>query len=196
MPRTTVPSSDGSVSPPSAVAAKPQRERVGERRVADEGEVVGPPERTRVRKRDEAPSQPEKRRLRTLAKQKEMRVTKGRPQLDDAARARERRDVREGVSGEIREQVDAYGARSGWDPAMREGVVQIFDDTSDRITRVLSRVDRGEVSWNDVRREVRQYRLDSAAEVRGLLGDERFRELANEMDFQRFVEDSPTRGRL
>ena len=104
--------------------------------------------------------------------------------------------MREDVAAEIRARVDDYAVEAGWDAETHAEVKAIFEETQDRISRVLGRVDRGELAWNDVRRELRQYRLDSAAEVEGLLGEDGFRDFAETLDFQRFLGDEPIRGRL
>ncbi len=137
-----------------------------------------------------------KQRARTEAAQREGRAGRTEPRLAEDEKAQARRQTREEISDEIRERVDAYAMEAGWDAQTHAEVKAIFEETSQKITRVLGKVDRGELEWNDVRRELRQYRLDSAAEVEGILGPEAFRDFTGTMDFQRFQGDEPVRGRL
>lgn len=156
---------------PAAVPAEPRRER---RRVATVKRVAEP--------------QPDRSKRPDVAKE---------PTIPDAEeRARARREIRDDVSTEIRGRLDGYALEAGWDPATKREVEAVFDHTSNRISDVLDRVDRGELEWSSVRREMRQFRLDSAREVQELLGPDDFREFTEAMDFQRFIGDRPVRGRL
>ncbi|MFT4621449.1 MAG: hypothetical protein ACI8PZ_000101 [Myxococcota bacterium] len=156
---------------PAAVTDEPRRER---RRVATVKRVAEPlPERS---KRPDVARE---------------------PAIPDAEeRALARREIRDDVASEIRGRLDGYALEAGWDPQTKREVEAVFELTSRRISDVLDRVDRGELEWSSVRREMRQFRLDSAREVQDLLGPDDFQAFTEAMDFQRFIGERPVRGRL
>ncbi|MEQ1503565.1 MAG: hypothetical protein ABMB14_15110 [Myxococcota bacterium] len=113
---------------------------------------------------------------------------------DDKAEARV--ELREERLESLNDRLDAFGDDAGWDGSTLEDVRTVLIDTSDHITTELARVDRGEADWDEVRRELRQYRLDQAAKVRRRIGDPAFDELVEGMDLERFLGEEPVRGRL
>lgn len=118
------------------------------------------------------------------------------PEIEPDERAGLREEMREERLGSLSDRLDAYADEAGLDPQATERVRDVMIDTTDRITRDLARVDRGEATWDEVRRDLRQYRLDQANKVRKLLGDDQFDDLVQGMGLERFMGEEPIRGRL
>lgn len=88
------------------------------------------------------------------------------------------------------EQLDAYAEEAGWDAEKTETVRSILVETIDHIGTELAMVDAGEEDWEVLRPELRQYRIDRAAEIEGILGKE-FDSFAEAMAFGRFLGERP-----
>lgn len=157
-------------------AVKRRKKKERRRRDGDDAEVPRPELATRDDARAGKPGRPET--------------------VPSAEKAKARREAREAATRDVLDRLDGYGAEAGWDPAVTADMKALFADTSDRIGRVLANVDRGNADWDEVRRELRQFRLDAAAEAEVLLGPEAFEAFVQEMDFQRFHGEEPIRGRL
>jgi hypothetical protein len=112
------------------------------------------------------------------------------PVLEPAAKATARSEFREERLSEVDAQLDAYAEKKGWDPEFTEEVRSLLVDTMDHIGEQLARVDRGELPWEEVRSELRQFRLDRASELEELLGND-FDEFAQQMSFGRFLGEPP-----
>jgi hypothetical protein len=116
--------------------------------------------------------------------------------LEPDDRAALRDELREERIVSLADRLDGYAAEAGWDPELTDRVAEVMLGTTDKIGRNLARVDRGEVEWNEVRGELRDYRIDQARKVRNLLGDEEFDRFVDGMDLARFMGERPIRGRL
>lgn len=117
------------------------------------------------------------------------------PPPPSAERAEERELVREDKLVDLNERLDRYAASAGWDSELTEEVRVILLDTTDHISASLAAVDRGELAWEEEKEALRAFRLDQAATVRGLLGDE-FDGFVKGMQFERFFGEVPIQGRL
>lgn len=89
-------------------------------------------------------------------------------------------------------RLDAYARQAGWDPELTEEVRTLLIETTDGISAVFERIDRGEAVWEDERDEVRDFRLAQAAKVEALLGDG-FLDFVEGMQFTRFLGDTTAR---
>lgn len=118
------------------------------------------------------------------------------PALEPDDRAALRDELREERIGSLADRLDVYASEAGWDPEVADRVAEIMFNTTDKISRNLARVDRGDAEWGDIRHELRDYRIDQAKRVRNLLGDEEFDRFVDGMDLGRFMGERPIRGRL
>ena len=118
------------------------------------------------------------------------------PQLPPDDRAEARQEFREERIQDINDRLDGFAEEAGWSEEEADDVRVVLVETADHITSRLAAVDRGELSWDEARRELRDYRLKQAGEVRSMLGDEEFAPFVEAMDFGRFLDDQPVRGRL
>jgi hypothetical protein len=116
--------------------------------------------------------------------------------LDDEERAALRREIREERLVDVNARLDAFAGEAGWDDTQTEDIRMLLIDTADHITQVLARVDRREVEWDAVKGELRTYRETQAASVRRAIGNQDFDTFVERMDFARFFEDAPIRGRI
>ncbi|MEZ4236056.1 MAG: hypothetical protein R3F59_07825 [Myxococcota bacterium] len=118
------------------------------------------------------------------------------PSLEPDDKAALRDEVRQERIASLSDRLGGYAAENGWDPEVEGRVEQIMLATTDKISRNLERVDRGEADWSEIRDDLRDYRIDQAKRIRNLLGDDEFDNFAAEMDLTRFMGDRPIRGRL
>lgn len=118
------------------------------------------------------------------------------PQLEPDDRASARQEFREERIQDLNERLDTFAEEAGWEPDQADDVRVVLVETADHITNRLAAVDRGEITWDEARRELREYRLKRADKVRSMLGDEEFAPFVDAMDFSRFLGDEPVRGRL
>jgi hypothetical protein len=118
------------------------------------------------------------------------------PQLPPDDRAEARQEFREERIQDLNDRLDAFADEAGWNEDDTDDVRVVLVETADHITNRLAAVDRGELTWDEARRELREYRLQQAGTVRELLGDEEFGPFVDAMDFARFLGDEPIRGRL
>ncbi len=118
------------------------------------------------------------------------------PMLEPDERAEARRLYREERLVSVNEKLDAFADERGWDPETTEDVRLIMLDTADRITVALAKVDTDRNEWEEIKADVRQYRLDQASDVEALVGPEEFEAFIANMQFDRFTSDPPVRGRL
>jgi hypothetical protein len=147
----------------------------------------------RVRGKHKAPRKAE--RVERAVPVRVQRVEKE-PVLEPVAKATARSEFREERLSEVDAQLDAYAEEKGWDPELTEEVRSLLVDTMDHIGQELARVDRGELPWEEVRTELRQFRLERASELEELLGRD-FDEFAEAMSFGRFLgEPPPGKARL
>lgn len=107
-----------------------------------------------------------------------------------------RSEYREKRLVDMNDRLDRFAANAGWDAALTDDVRQVMLDTIDEITEQLLRVDAGEIEWAEMRREMRAFRVDQAAEVEELLGPESFHDFAEAMGFARFAGEEQVRGRV
>ncbi len=115
---------------------------------------------------------------------------------DDDARAEIRLETREDLVNDLLDRVGAHAAKARWDDDLLADIELVVVDTTDAIGTRLADVDAGRASWEDVKRDVRQLRLDQANQVRELLGPDAFKAFVGDMDFDRFEGSEPVRGRL
>lgn len=118
------------------------------------------------------------------------------PQLPPDDRAEARQEFREERVQDINDRLDGFAEEAGWSEDEADDVRVVLVETADHITDRLAAVDRGEITWEEARRELRDYRLRQAGEVRRMLGDEEFAPFVEAMDFGRFLDDQPVRGRI
>lgn len=114
---------------------------------------------------------------------------KPRERLEPDVRAEVRVGEREERLLDTNERLDRYAAEAGWDEATTEEIRVILIDTADLISDTIARVDLGESTWEDVRDELRTYRLDQADAVKAVIGEEAFPAFTEGMGFDRFVGD-------
>lgn len=131
--------------------------------------------------------------LTTIASARAERVPKV---ADDAERAELRLETREDLVNRLLDRVEAHAVKAGWDDDLLADIELVVVDTTDNIGTRLADVDAGRASWEEVKRDVRQLRLDQANQVRDRLGPEGFKAFISDMDFERFDGDEPVRGRL
>lgn len=118
------------------------------------------------------------------------------PQLDGEDRALARTEFRDERLLDANERLDAHAAKAGWDPERTEEVREILIDTADHVTATLTGIDQGTAEWEQVKAELREYRLAQADKVRALVGDREFDAFVVGMGFERFFGEEPVRGRL
>ena len=118
------------------------------------------------------------------------------PKLEPDERASARQEFREERLEDINDRLDAFATDAGWSADETDEVRSILIETSDKITNRLAAVDRGELTWDEARRELREYRLDQAEAVRRKVGEDQFQSFVDAMDFSRFLGEQPVRGRL
>ena len=119
------------------------------------------------------------------------------PRLEPSLeRAELRQQERQEILRSIRARLADHAADRGWTAELTDEVDGIVYESTDKISRVLTRVDRGEMEWAKVRNLVRQYRFDSAREVRETLGEEEWEAFVEGMDWERFDGDRWVWGRL
>ncbi len=94
------------------------------------------------------------------------------------------------------DRVQAHASTSGWTDETLGQVEDAVIDTTAQISESLHRVDVGEVGWEEVKREVRQIRLDQAGRLESILGETKFRAFVGAVAMERFEGEEPRRGRL
>ena len=115
---------------------------------------------------------------------------------DPIERAEVRRETRDDLIGDLRDRLSDHAEAEGWEPALQREVEDTLVRTTTAISKRLADVDAGRAKWEDVRRDVRQQRLDQAEEIRALLGNDGFDALVEELGLRRFEGEEPVRGRL
>jgi hypothetical protein len=116
--------------------------------------------------------------------------------LDDEERAALRREIREERLVDVNARLDSFAADAGWGDTQTEDIRILLIDTADHITQVLAQVDRREIEWDDVKTDLRTYREKQAASLRREIGNQDFDTFVEHMDFARFFDDVPVRGRI
>jgi hypothetical protein len=118
-------------------------------------------------------------------------------ELPPDERALARNEFRLERQAELAERLEQHALDAGWDAQTTDAVQDVLLATTDRISDALDRVDRGEVPWDQVRDEMRDFRIDQARDVREILGPEAFDAWVVDMGFERFPDEGPpVHGRL
>lgn len=115
---------------------------------------------------------------------------KGEPVLPPDEKARIRSDFREDRLQALDKQLDLYAKKAGWEPDLTEEVRSILLESMSHIGERLAQVDQGQADWMQVRAEIRRYRLNQAAQIEDLLGED-FDAFAESMAFGRFLGERP-----
>jgi hypothetical protein len=118
------------------------------------------------------------------------------PKHAPAQRAAIRVDSRDQAIDAILDRVEQHANAASWDDDTLQSVEEEMVSSAEATSSTLAQVDRGEARWDDVRAQVRQGRLDSAARVERILGKSRFDAMVADVGLQRFMGDQPVRGRL
>lgn len=120
------------------------------------------------------------------------------PKLSPEERALTRADARAMQLDELVMANDDVCAQLGVPVEDADELAVLLLDTTEQISAELERVDRGEITWEDVRPAIRRLRLDQAQRAERLLGRQTFREWTLGMGFERFTDEDGeyTRGRL
>lgn len=118
------------------------------------------------------------------------------PMLEGEERAQARTEFRDERLLDANDRLDAHAEKAGWDPETTETIRELLIDTADHVTTTLASVDQGSAEWEKVKAELRDYRLQQADTVRGLLGDAGFEAFVKDMGFERFFGEEPVRGRV
>jgi hypothetical protein len=129
-------------------------------------------------------------RVRTEVRSREPRVA------DREERAGVRVETRDELVAGLLDRVERHAQTAGWSDEVVGRVEDTILDVTADIGERLHSVDVGEAKWEDVKREVRQLRLDQAQTLRGLLGDEAFEDFVGAVALERFQGEEPVRGRL
>ena len=107
-----------------------------------------------------------------------------------------RREYREERVLDMNDRLDGFATEVGWDEETTEDVRALLLDSMDKITKQLSRVDRGLVEWDEVKSDLRDFREDRARKLERYLGPDEFDGFVDRMGFERFAGEEPIRGRL
>jgi hypothetical protein len=117
--------------------------------------------------------------------------------FDSDSKSQMRQEMRKELVDDILFRLDGHGQGRGWDEATTDTVRALFLDSSEHVSLLLGSVDEGSSGWDEVRRELREYRLDTARDVEEVLGKSEWDVFVSDMQFGRFTEgDEPVRGRL
>jgi len=112
-------------------------------------------------------------------------------------KAEVRTEVRDELLEDVMFRLDEHSAYADWDDETTTYVREVLTRTANNITGALESVDRGDKRWDEIREEVRQYRLRQAADLEDVLGPDEFADFADGMSFTRFASDEQwVRGRL
>lgn len=107
----------------------------------------------------------------------------------------ERKELRDLVREERWADTEAkladYAETAGWNEALTEEVGIILGDTHTGVSELLLRVDAGELSWDELKPELRDFRLVQGNRLRDVLGDPGFLAFAEGMDFWHPPENRP-----
>ncbi|MBX2801943.1 MAG: hypothetical protein KTR31_29960 [Myxococcales bacterium] len=107
-----------------------------------------------------------------------------------------RREFRRERREELEQRLEDYASQAGWDHGSTEEVRRLVVDSMERITRQLAMVDNGQVSWQQHKHHVREFRERRADRLKKLLGPDEFADFTDAMGFERFTGEEPPRGRL
>jgi hypothetical protein len=132
------------------------------------------------------------RQARREAKQEKEEKT---PRLPPDERAEARAESRSAALDGLVMRLEDYGVDNEWSDSQIDQVADLVVEGSESVSLLLEAVDRGELSWEEVKGDVRELRFEQARRVEGVLGPEEFRRFSEAMGFERFQGDEWVRGR-
>lgn len=94
--------------------------------------------------------------------------------------------VREEQWAETETRLYGYAEKVGWDPALTDEVRTILEETTNGVSKRLRKVDAGKATWEELKPELREFRMEQAEQLRETLGDDGFLKFAEGMDFWRY----------
>lgn len=115
---------------------------------------------------------------------------------DRQERAAVRVETRDELVSGLLDRIEAHARTAGWTDDRLGQVEDTVLEATAAIGEALHRVDVGEANWEDVKREVRQLRLDQAEALRAVLGEDAFEDFVAAVALERFEGEEPVRGRL